>query len=96
MLEEIKLLLPLMEGVANGTIWVLISYFGISFLKFLLGMLVIMYVIRAVVGFLLSMTTSDKLAATLGIHEYDGCYPSHRERLNNRVNALVANEKNHS
>lgn len=50
MVEEIELIVAALEGVANGAFWVVMSYFGLHFLKAILVAGVVVFIAHRVAG----------------------------------------------
>lgn len=59
MIEELKLLLPLIENVTNGALWVVMGYFTLSFLKFSIGIAAIIFIAIKLVDVITKLASQD-------------------------------------
>lgn len=59
MIEELKLLLPLIENITNGALWVVIGYFTLSFLKFGMGIAALVFIAIKIVDVITKLASQD-------------------------------------
>jgi len=69
-IEEIKLLLPLLEGVADGGFWIIITLIGTKVLSNLAGLGVLLYVVNKIYKGIIESNT-DKLSTLCLAKSYE-------------------------